>query len=156
MKTSSVLFWDIVSFSYYPIFIFFKMLYFLFFCLILTTMLWNIMAQLWTVTFWSHQTYKTLIMHWHVLTNSLPHLFFLIPKIKYLMRKDQIWYMKTLVNMNMLLSKWLTNDLPSLESKWMTNKTRKGITISQMVDVLVSIEYGMKVFGHHDHKSYVK
>jgi hypothetical protein len=52
-----------------------------------------------------------------------------------------------------LLNKQLTNDLPSLKGKWITSK---GITKSQMVDVLVPIEYGMKVFGHHDPKSYIK
>ncbi len=74
------------------------------------------------------------------------------------MRKDQIWYMKTLVSRNTLhlLSKQLKNDFPSSNVKQITNKTSKGITVFQMVDLLVPIEYGMKVFGHCDPKSSMK
>ncbi len=70
-----------------------------------------------------------MIIHWHVSTNSLLHPLFLTPKIKYLTRKDQVWYMKTPVGKNMLclLSKQLTNDLLSLKGKQITNKTTKGL-----------------------------
>jgi hypothetical protein len=43
-----------------------------------------------------------------------------------------------------------------LKGKQIISKTSRGITMSQMVDALVSIKYGMKVFGHHDPKSYAK
>jgi hypothetical protein len=50
--------------------------------------------------------------------------------------------MKTPVGKNALclLNKQLTTDLFSLKGKQITDKTSKGITMSRMVDALVSIE----------------
>jgi hypothetical protein len=54
------------------------------------------------------------------------------------------------------LSKKLTDDIPTLKDKQITNKTRWGIAISRMTKALVPIEYGMKILGHSDAKSYAK
>jgi hypothetical protein len=54
------------------------------------------------------------------------------------------------------LSKKLTDDIPTLKGKQIINKTRWGIVISRMAKALVPIEYGMKILGHHDAKSYAK
>ncbi len=104
------------------------------------------------------EIYKAVIIHRPVFTDSLLHPLFLTPKIEYLTSKNQVWYMKTPVGKNplCLLNKQLTTDLFSLKGKQITDKTSKGITMSRMADALVSIEYGMKVFGHCDSKSYAK
>jgi hypothetical protein len=66
--------------------------------------------------------------------------------------------MKTFVGKNTLgkLSKKLTNDILILKGKQIINKTRWGIMISRMVEALVLLEFGMKILGHYNAKSYAK
>jgi len=65
------------------------------------------------------KTYKALILHQPIFTNSLLHPFLLTAKMKYLMGKDQLWYMNISIGKNTLclLNKRLTNDLPSLKGQ---------------------------------------
>jgi hypothetical protein len=81
-----------------------------------------------------------------------------MPKVKSFNIAKQVWFMKTPVGKNILrqLSKKLTNDIPTLKVKRITNKTKWGIAISKMVDALVPIEYGMKISNHCNAKSYAK
>lgn len=85
-----------------------------------------------TVTFYIidvTKTNKAMNIHQPIFTDSLLHQLFLTPKIEYLTRNDQVWYMNILVGKNMfcLLSKQLTNDLFSLKDKQITNKTSKSL-----------------------------
>lgn len=63
------------------------------------------------------ETYKAVILHRFVFIDSLLHPFYFTLKIKYLTRKDQVWYMKTPIGKNTLrlLNKWVIDDLFSLE-----------------------------------------
>ncbi len=101
------------------------------------------------------KTYKAMIIHQPIFTDSLLHQLFLTPKIEYLTRNDQVWYMKIRVGKNMfcLLSKQLTNDLFSSKDKQITNKTSKGL---EWWMHLFQLSMRMKVFGHCDSKSYAE
>ncbi len=88
----------------------------------------------------------------------LPHPLFLMPKAKSFNIVEQVWFMKTLVGKNILkqLNKKLTNDIPTLKGKRITNKTKWGNAISKMVNALVQVEYWMKISSHYNAKSYAK
>jgi len=88
----------------------------------------------------------------------LLHPLFLMPKVKSFNIVEQVWFMKTLVGKNILrqLSKKLTNDIPTLKGKRITNNTTCGIAISRMVNAFMQVEYGMKISSHCNAKSYAK
>jgi len=78
-----------------------------------------------------------MIMHWP----PLLHPFFLTPKVKEFNVIEQVWFMKTNVGKNTLgkLSKKLTNDIPTLKGKQITNKNGQDIAISSMAKALVLV-----------------
>jgi hypothetical protein len=51
------------------------------------------------------------------------------------------------------MNKKITNDIPTLKCKQITNKIRQGIVISK---ALVLIEYGMNISSHRNAKGYAK
>jgi hypothetical protein len=51
------------------------------------------------------------------------------------------------------MSKKITNDIPTLKCKRISNKIGQGIVISK---ALVLIEYGMNISSHCNAKSYAK
>ncbi len=65
---------------------------------------------------------------------------------------SKLYFKKTLY----LLSKRLIKDILELKGMNIIIKTNKIILIMQMINVLILIEYGMKIFGHHNEKSHVK
>jgi hypothetical protein len=81
-----------------------------------------------------------------------------MPKVKGFNVIEHVWFMNTPMGRNTIrkLSKKLTDDIPTLKAKQITNKIRRGIAISRMAKALVPIEYGTKILGHCDTKSYAK
>jgi hypothetical protein len=47
-----------------------------------------------------------------------------------------------------------TNDFPNLTNKVLSNKTSRGVGITQIEEALVPCEYEMEVTSHHDPISY--
>jgi len=75
------------------------------------------------------------MLHQPTFSYSLPHPLFLMLKNMCLIEKNTLC----------LSSKSFIDDIPCLKGKQITNKIGQNITISRMVDVLVLVEYGMKV-----------
>jgi hypothetical protein len=103
------------------------------------------------------KTYKKIVAHWPLFENNVPHAFFLTPKQKFI-KRDQVWYTTTAIGRNTLsqVAKKLAEDVPSLDTKRITNKTGRNTGISRLEEALVPIDRGMELTGHRDLKSYKK
>ena len=103
-------------------------------------------------------TYKALMLHRPILDGPGPHPIFLSPKTKLKLDRDLIWFSKVPVGRNTLglLTKRLTEDIPEFIGKKITNKSGRGTAVTRLTQAMVPIEYGMRVTGHRNSKSYSK
>ena len=87
----------------------------------------------------------------------MPHASFLPPKQKF-NKRDQVWYTTTTIGCNTLsqVTKKLSEDVPSLNTKQITNKIGRNTGILSLEEALVPIDHGMELTGHRDLKSYKK
>lgn len=50
----------------------------------------------------------------------------------------------------------LIEDLHKLKGKKISNKSQKGVMITRLIEVMVLVEFAMKIFNHQDSKCYLK
>lgn len=90
------------------------------------------------------ETFKALMAHRPVFKVPPPHPLFLTPIHNVKTDRQNVWFMVTPVGHNKLakISKRLTEDLPELKDKSITNKTGRGVAISRMSDALCQLKMG--------------
>jgi hypothetical protein len=103
------------------------------------------------------KTYKSIVGHWPHFDTKKPHAFFLTSKQKF-SKREKVWYTYIPVGRNTLsqVAKKLAEDVPSPDTKRITNKTGRNTSISRLEEALVPIDRGMELTRHRDLKSYKK